>query len=149
MAFERTFHVSWAHLDSNGHMANTAYLDVVVDVRFLYFASRGFPPEEFRRARLGPVVRRDEIDYFRELHLLDAITIDFKLAGLAADGSRFRIRNELKRADGELAARVTSLGGWFSLEERRIVAPPEVLAAAMRDLERTDDFEELKSSLKR
>ena len=29
--YERTFQVSWAQLDSNAHMANTAYLDIVVD----------------------------------------------------------------------------------------------------------------------
>jgi len=37
MPFERTFHVSWAQLDSNAHMANTAFLDMVVDVRFMFF----------------------------------------------------------------------------------------------------------------
>jgi len=62
MPFEKTFHVSWAHLDSNGHMANTAYLDIAVDARFMYFTQCGFPPAEFARLRIGPVVRRDEVD---------------------------------------------------------------------------------------
>ena len=123
MAFERTFQVSWAQLDSNAHMANTAYLDVAVDVRFMYFASQGFPPGEWARHGIGPVV----------------------LAGLNEDCSRFRLRNEIRREDGELAARVTSLGGILDLGSRKLAPAPEALAAAMRALSRSDDFEPLVS----
>jgi acyl-CoA thioester hydrolase len=148
LIFERKFHVAWAHLDANGHMANTAYLDLVVDVRFMYFTQCGFPPEEFARLRIGPVVRRDEVDYLRELRLLQPIAVTMTLDGISDDASRFRIRNEIRREDGELAARVTSLGGWFDLAARKLVAPPEKLAAAVRALERTDTFETLNSSIK-
>ena len=148
MSFERQFHVAWAHLDANGHMANTAYLDLVVDVRFMYFTECGFPPEEFVRLRLGPVVRRDEVDYLRELHLLQPITVDMSLDGISEDASRFRIRNEIRRGDGEVAARVTTLGGWFDLAARKLIAPPDKLAAAMRSLDRTATFETLASSLR-
>jgi len=146
--FEKAFQVAWAHLDANGHMANTAYLDIAVDVRFMYFASRGFPPEEFRRRGIGPVVRRDEVDYHRELRLLQPIRVNLLLVGLSEDASRFRIRNEIHREDGELAARITSLGGWFDLGERKLVAPPEVLAEALRNLERAADYTPLESSLR-
>ena len=147
--FEKPFHVAWAHLDANGHMANTAYLDIVVDVRFAYFASRGFTPEEFRRQHIGPVVRRDEVDYYRELRLLEAIRVNFMLAGLSDDASRFRIVNEIRREDGELAARVTSLGGWFDLAARKLVAPPRGLADALGALDRTPDFAVLDSSVRK
>jgi acyl-CoA thioester hydrolase len=149
MPFERSFQVSWAHLDANAHMANTAYVSVCIDIRMMYFASRGFAASEFARLRLGPVVRRDEIDYFRELHLLDAIRVTFSLAGLSDDASRFRLRNEIYREDGQLAARISSLGGWFDLEARKLVAPPDPLANALRALERSEDFEKLESSLRK
>jgi len=68
--FEKTFHVSWGDLDSNAHMKNTAYLDKAVDVRMMYFESQGFSVREFERLHLGPVVKTDEIEYFRELRLL-------------------------------------------------------------------------------
>jgi len=149
MAYEFTTHVSWADLDANGHMANTAYLDVVVDARFSYFTSKGFAPAEFAKLRIGPVVRRDEVDYFKELHMLQPVKVNFMLAGISDDASRFRIRNEIFRADGELSARVTSLGGWFDLAARKLVAPPDKLAEAMRSLERTADFEMLESSVRK
>jgi acyl-CoA thioester hydrolase len=149
MAFERSFQVSWAHLDANAHMANTAYLDVCVDVRMMYFESQGFPASEFARRRIGPVVRRDEVDYFKELALLQPIRVTFLLAGISDDASRFRLRNEIYRPDGQLAARVTSLTGWMDLAARKLVAPPEELAAALRALDRAEDFEVLESSVRK
>lgn len=147
-AFEETFQVSWAHLDGNAHMANTSYMLLAIDCRFHYFASAGFTPEAFARHRIGPVVRSDWLEYHRELHLLQKVRVDLRCSGLAPDGSRFRIVNEFFADDGALAARVTTLGGWFDLDARRLVAPPQALEAAMRALERTADFEELRSSLR-
>lgn len=149
MAYEKTFHVSWAHIDFNGHMANTAFLDVAVDTRFMYFAEHGFPVAEFTRLRLGPVVRRDEVDYFRELRLLDTVRVNYLLAGISEDGSRFRIRNELFREDGERVARITTLAGWFDHGTRKLVAPPPKLLDAMLGLDRAEDFETLESSLRK
>ena len=149
MAFERTFQVAWAHLDANGHMANVAFLDVAVDVRFMYFESCGFPPSEWAKLRVGPVVRRDEVDYHRELRMLQPFKVNILLAGLADDASRFRIRNEFRREDGELAARITSTGGILDLNARKLISPPPALAEAFRALDRSDDFEVLDSSLRR
>jgi acyl-CoA thioester hydrolase len=148
VAFEKSFEVTWAQLDAIGHMANTAYLDVCVDVRFAWFESQGFPPADFQKYRVGPVVRRDEVDYYRELRMLQRFTVNLMLAGVSPDASRFRLRNEIRRADGELAARITSQGGWLDLEARRLVAPPEKLAAAVLALERTEDFAPLESTVK-
>ncbi len=149
MAFEETFRISWSHLDGNGHMANTSYINIAIDMRFLYFASRGFGAEEFARLRVGPVVRRDEVDYYRELHMMQAVRVNLLLAGLSDDASRFRFCNEMYREDGELAARVTTLAGWFDLNARKLIVPPEPLACALRALDRTDDFKVLPSSVRK
>lgn len=143
MLFERTLHVGWGDLDANGHMRNTAYLDRSADVRMMYFASCGFPLREFERLRFGPVVRRDEIEYFRELRLLENVRVTLQVAGLSADGMRFRVRNEFFREDGKLAARVTSEGGWLDQAARKLVVPPQALATALAELQHTDDFVEL------
>ena len=70
------------------------------------------------------------------------------MAGLAEDGSRFLIRNEFWRADETLSAIVTSEGGWLALDLRRLVAPPEGLLAALRQLPQTEDFQRLPSAIK-
>ncbi len=106
---------------------------------------------EFGHAK--PVIKHDgtkvtPVDIAISQHLQEAITITYALAGHATDGSRFLLRHEVFRADGALAARVTSAGGWLHLDERRLVAPPPVLLAAMNSLDRTDDFAVLPSSLR-
>ena len=58
------------------------------------------------------------------------------------------LRNELRRADGELAARITSSGGWLDLDKRRLRVPPEKLARALLALDRTEDFVSLESTVK-
>jgi acyl-CoA thioester hydrolase len=94
------------------------------------------------------VVQRDELEYYRELHLLDAVTVTLELAGISPDASRFRLRNDFLRQDGSLAARLITTGGWLDLGRRRLVAPPETLAALLSALPRTADFEELAPALK-
>ncbi|HEX8370574.1 MAG TPA: thioesterase family protein [Pyrinomonadaceae bacterium] len=146
--FEKTFHVGWGNVDFNGHLANTSFLDLAVDVRMFYFAENGFPVREFQRRGFGPVVLKDEIEYFKELYMLDEVRITFQGAGLSEDASRFRIRNEFFREDGRLSARLTTNGGWLSFEKRKLIVPPKDLADAMRSLVRTDDFEVFESSIK-
>ena len=147
--FEKTFHVGWGNVDFNGHLANTSFLDLAVDVRMFYFAENGFPVKEFQRLGFGPVVLKDEIEYFKELYMLEKVRITFQGAGLSKDASRFKIRNEFFRAqDGRLSARLTTTGGWIDFAKRKLIAPPQELADVMRSLSRTDDFEVFQSSLK-
>jgi acyl-CoA thioester hydrolase len=67
--YAREFLAGWGMMDFNGHLANTAYLDLAADVRMAFFADHGFPPSEFRRLALGPVIRKDEVEYYREVGL--------------------------------------------------------------------------------
>jgi acyl-CoA thioester hydrolase len=137
--YERILTAGWGDMDYNGHMRNTAYLDKAADVRMMYFADRGFPMTEFARLQLGPVVRKDEVEYFREFHLLDEVRVTFSMAGLSEDASRMLLRNEFYR-NGTLAARVTSSAGWFDLRARKLIAPPANLTKPLRELGRTEDF---------
>ncbi len=139
---------TWADMDWNSHMANTAYLNRSVDARMAFFTAHGLPLHEMLRLRVSWVVMKDEIEYRREIMWMEEFSITVALAGFATDGSRFRVRNEFLRADGELAARVTSTGGFLNLDTRRLTAPPQSLLAIYQSLPRTDDYQDLPSSLK-
>jgi acyl-CoA thioester hydrolase len=146
--YSKTLFASWADMDFNSHMKNTAFLDKSADVRMMFFSEHGFPMQEFSRLRLGPVVMKDEVEYRKEVGLLQEITVTLAIAGHADDGSRFVLRNEILRLDGTLCARVTSAGGWLDLAARRLVAPPEALHAVMKSLPQTSDFTALPSSVR-
>ncbi len=130
-------------MDFNGHLANTAYLDLAADVRMAFFAEHGFPPTEFRRLAIGPVVRKDELEYFREVDLHDTVTVTHAALAMSPDCARFRLENEIWSASGEMAAVVRSTGGWLDLRARKLVTPPPALVEAMRQVPRAPSFIEL------
>jgi acyl-CoA thioester hydrolase len=147
--FSKTLYAGWADMDFNAHMKNTAYLDKAVDVRMMFFSENGFPMAEFLKRRFGPVVMKDEVEYFKEVGLLESIIGTLSLTGISEDGSRFMLRNEFSRADGKRCAKITTTAGWLDLSARKLIAPPEALLAALNSLARTADFSVLPSSLKK
>jgi acyl-CoA thioester hydrolase len=148
-AFSISTFAAWADMDANAHMANVAYLSKCVDSRMSFFKQNGFPVTEFAKRRLGPVVRRDELEYFREIALLEPITVTLALGGMATDGSRFRLVNEVLNAEGKLAARIKSEGGWLDLAARKLIAPPADLLAAFNRMPHATEFEQLPSSIRK
>jgi acyl-CoA thioester hydrolase len=122
-------------------MRNTAFLDKSADVRMMCFVENGFPASEFSRLRLGPVAMKDEVEYRKEVSLLQEIKVTFATAGHSEDGSRFL------PSRWDLCARVTSSGGWLDLSARKLVEPPEALHKAMKSLAQTSDFTVLQSSV--
>lgn len=143
--YSKQFLAGWGTMDFNGHLANRSYLDLAADVRMAFFAEHGFPPAEFRRLTIGPVVKKDELDYFREIGLHETVTVTLAALGLSADGARFVLENEIWSERRERAARVRSSGGWLDLRARKLVVPPRELLHAMQRWPRCSDFEELPS----
>jgi acyl-CoA thioester hydrolase len=146
--FAHNFTASWADMDYNSHMANTAYLNRAVDARMAFFTSKGLPLAEMMRLRVSWVVMKDEQEYRREIQWMEEFTVTVALAGLAPDASRFKIRNDFFRADGQLAAKVTSTGGFLNLDTRKLVIPPPELVTIYQAMPKTEDYEALPSSLR-
>lgn len=141
--YTKEFLAGWGAMDFNGHLANRAYLDLAADVRMAFFAEHGFPPGEFRRLGFGPVVRKDEVEYFREVGLHDTVTVTHAALAMSVDGARFVLENEIWSPAGEQAATVRSTGGWLDLRARKLIAPPAGLLAALQRVPRAAGFVEL------
>lgn len=143
--FSTILAAGWFDMDFNSHMGNTAFLDKAADVRMMFFSGNGFPMSEFSRLRPGPVIFRHEVEYFREVGLLQEVSVSPSLAGLSNDGRRFAMRSEVARLDGTPCARITSAGGWLDRSARKLVEPPRELLAALRTQAHSDDFAPLPS----
>jgi acyl-CoA thioester hydrolase len=139
----------WADMDFNSHLRAGAYIDKACDVRLMLLAEQGYSMAELLRLKLGTVAMKDELEHYRHVGLHQEISVTLALAGISPDGSRWRIRHEFLRADGKICARVTSIGGWLDLGERKLVAPPGGLLAAWKTLSPTSDFTELGSTVER
>lgn len=137
---ELPFQVTWADLDANRHMRNAAYLEYASQTRFYFLAEHGFTPEAFAKHDIGPAILKDEITYRRELRFLERFKVTFEEAGRNEDASRTVLVNRVIRDDGKLAAEVRTLFVWMDLKERKVVAPPPALLAAMDSISRTEDW---------
>ena len=147
--FEKLFEAGWTDVDPNGHLANTSYLGFAVNPRVAFFAANGFGPADFIRHQIGPVIKSETAQYFREIMMQEQVRVTIENGGHSQDGSRFRVVNNFYKVDGTHAASVASIGGWLSLKERKLIEPPEQLRNAWLRLTRTADFEELRSSTRR
>ena len=141
--FSKTLYARWGDMDFNGHMKNTAYLDASADVRMFFFEEFGFSMREFESRRFGPVILRDDLEYFRELRLLEPVRVTFESSGFSEDYGRYRLVNQFFKLDGHRVARVTTHGLWLNLDTRKPMAPPDDLRKVMEQIFRTDDYEVL------
>ena len=111
--FAKTLRAGWSDIDFNLRMRNTAYLDKAVDVRMMFFAETGFPIAEFLKRGIGPVMKSDTIDFFREVRLHEEFQVTMEASG------------------------------WLDLKARKPVASPADLHAVMQKMSRTAEFEPL------
>jgi acyl-CoA thioester hydrolase len=143
MEFTMSFPVRWADLDPHRHLRHSAFNDYGTHIRFTYLAQHGFGFDEFTRLDFGPVILREEVRFLREVPQGDSITLDMRLVASSPRMTRFRLAHDVTRADGVLAATIEVDGGWMDLSRRKLIAPPEELAAVLRAVQPEEGFEAL------
>jgi acyl-CoA thioester hydrolase len=141
----REYEVRWADLDPNAHMRHTAYMDYAAQARVAFLTEHGFGLPEFHAAMVGPVLFKETTDYLREVRANERITVSIEVCGASANGKHFRIRHEIRKHDGVVAARVEVTGAWLDLRARKVCEPPAALRAAMDAMPRSADFAEIPS----
>ena len=146
--YSKTFTVRWADCDVNGHMRNTSYSELAIDVRVEFMAENGVPLEALLASGFGPVLLREEIDYLREFKLGDTVEVDMEVLGTSADGSRFRFQHTFTNAAGKTAAKIVLDGGWMDMKIRRLAPPPEAIARVWGNAPRAAGWTELPSKKK-
>ncbi|WP_433468167.1 acyl-CoA thioesterase [Spirillospora sp. CA-142024] len=109
-------------LDTQGHLNGAVYHQYGDHARWECLRAAGISVDELIATGVGPVTLENTIRYHRELHAGD--DVDITCAFDWGEGKTFRMRQELRRTDGALAAEITSLGGLLDLKERRLVPDP-------------------------
>ena len=141
--YAKTFIVRWSDCDANGHLRNTSYSELAIESRMAFLTEHGFGFAEMKAAGVGPVLLREEIQYLRECHMGEAVTVTFTVAGLSEDGTRFKIAHDLWKANGKQAAHIVVEGGWMDMSIRRLGPPPAELREAFEKAPRGGLFETL------
>lgn len=114
-------------IDYNGHL-NMAYYNVLFDrASDDAFELMGLGPAYARERKLTVYTAEVHVCYVRELHLGDQVTVSFHL--LDHDEKRLRAYQEIRHAEGWLAATSESLSLHVDMSGPRVAAfPPDIAA---------------------
>ncbi|MEV5148011.1 acyl-CoA thioesterase [Streptomyces sp. NPDC052727] len=108
--------------DVQGHLNQAVYLNYAEHARWSLLQAAGISQARLVGQGVGPVALETTIRYRREL--LAGDEVDVTCAFEWGEGKTFRIRQEIVKTDGTLAAEVVAVGGLLNLAERKLLADP-------------------------
>jgi acyl-CoA thioester hydrolase len=121
-AFTVRIAVRGYEIDANGHVAGSVLMQYGQHARWECLRAAGVEQSDLLRQRLGPVSLEERIRFHHELTASDEL--DVSCVFVWDHDKTFRTEQELRLADGTLAAEVTNVGGLLDLDERRLVTDP-------------------------
>ena len=143
MDFKITFKTKWADFDANRHMRHTAYNDYAAEVRVRYFKEHGMSIEDLAKENLGPILFKEETNFYKEIHIGEDITVNLALNALSSKLERWKLQHQIFNKAGKLATQINVYGAWIDLEKRKLSAPSAKFKNLFSSLNKTDDFEEI------
>lgn len=146
--YSKVYDVRWADLDANGHVHYAAYIDAAADLRYRFFADRGFPTEAIREMGAGPVYTMIVARFLREVRAGESVTITYQLDGLSPSGTRWKVHHDILKSNGKKAAAVDIEGVVLNLTTRAPTAPPAEFLAVFRQIPRSPAYEDLRETLR-
>ena len=146
--YSGTYEIRWSDLDANGHVNYSAYIDAAGDLRYRFFSAHGYPPHKFLELGMGPVYTAIQARFLREVRIGETITITYALAGLSANGGRWRVHHDVLKDTGRKAVTIDIEGTILDLATRRPALPPAELAAVFAFIPRAADFAVLPDSMR-
>lgn len=108
--------------DVQGHLNQAVYLNYAEHARWSLLQAAGISQARLAGRGVGPVALETTIRYRREL--LAGDEVDVTCAFEWGEGKTFRIRQEIVKTDGTLAAEVVAVGGLMDLTARKLLADP-------------------------
>lgn len=119
--------------DVQGHLNQAVYLNYAEHARWTLLKEAGISQAELIGRGVGPVALETTLRYRRELLAGDEVDVTCEFEW--GDGKTFRIRQEIRKTDGTVAAEVVGVGGMLDLKARKLVADPrEIFKELASDL---------------
>ena len=138
--YARPYEVKASDLDANGHVHYSAYIDAAAELRYGFFAERGFSAEAIRQMGITPVYTLVVARFLREVRAGETLTITYLLEGLSASGARWKIHHDILKTNGKKACLLNIEGAVLDLRSRTIVAPPLSFLTVFQEIPRSPAF---------
>lgn len=139
--YSGTYDIRWADLDANGHVHYSAFIDAAADLRYRFFAERGFPPDAFLKLGVGAVYSSIEAHFLREVLVGERISITYTLTGLSPKGTRWKVHHDILKSNGKKAVVLDLEGVVLDLNIRRPTVPSPELLAVFHQIPHSPVFE--------
>lgn len=110
-------------LDVFGHVNNANYLRILEKARWSFINQNDYGLKRIQEEKQGPVLLEVNLQFRRELKALDHILV---LSQCQKIETKFMtVKQIIIREDLKLAAEAKFLIGFFNLESRKLILPPE------------------------
>jgi len=109
-------------IDSNGHVAGAVLLQYGHHARWECMRAAGIGQADLAARGIGPVSVEERIRFHHEIQGGQEVTVSCEFTW--GDRKTFRIEQEIRLADGTLAAEISNVGGVLDLKDRRLVPDP-------------------------
>lgn len=108
--------------DFNGHVSGTVLLQYGQHARWECLRAAGVDQGRLRDQGIGPVSLEERIRFHAEVRAGEEVGVSCAFAW--GTGKSFRVEQEIRKADGTLAAEITNVGGLMDLKSRRLIPDP-------------------------
>lgn len=119
--------VMWSQLDANMHLRHSAYADFAAQARLELLEKIGCGMKEFAKFKIGPILFREELLYFKEVRAGDTIKDTCEISKVYDNPSKWSFVQHLYKGDDVKAATINVDGAWIDLEKRKLATLPEEL----------------------
>lgn len=109
------------HVDSLGHVNNATYLAILEEARWEVITNNGYGFHEVQKYQKGPVILEVNLKFMKEIRLRETVRITTEL--LDYQGKIGRMKQQIIKENGELAAEAIFVFGFFDLATRRLIDP--------------------------
>lgn len=134
--------VLWSQIDANRHLRHSAYADFAAQARSNMLHSLGLSLEQFASHKIGPILFREELTYFKEVKLDENIEVTVQITKLDKSNGRFSFQHLVHKQNGVIAAKIIVDGAWLNLETRKLTDIPSEWYTIIHRIPRTDDYSE-------
>jgi acyl-CoA thioester hydrolase len=110
-------------VDSNGHVAGSVLLQYGQHARWECLRTAGIDQADLIAKGIGPVSLEERIRFHQEVQAGEELQVSCVFVW--GEGKSFRVEQEIRKADGSLAAEITNIGGLMDLKERRLMPDPD------------------------
>ncbi|MDJ1479588.1 thioesterase family protein [Cytophagaceae bacterium YF14B1] len=135
--------VLWSQIDANMHLRHSAYADFAAQARVELLNQCGLDYKTFSSLKIGPILFREELIYFREVGLNESISIETFVTKSNADMSRWSFTQHMYRSDGVKAATIHVDGAWMDVVKRKLTVLPEEFIQRLNELPKSEDFQQV------